>query len=190
MVGGHIDRPHPGSPVISGSATLDRADIGAGVRRAYRHYQKLITPNAPLQTERYALKWYDIGLIGKVVPPALVAEARDLATGLMTERGLAGEAGAGFVILNECHEVAYLSVAIWRNDNELWERIFARSQGSGGFLPLQDESGWRHHHCVWQLTAICHEHAAWHRFLFGPRDDAGRRQWLGDMCSGLTPELP
>ena len=73
----------------------------------------------------------------------------------------------GFVILHRCGESFYfLLVCTWRNENELWETVWAKTGDDDVFFrPWPAEGAHRPTFCVWELGAVCHEREAWTRYL-------------------------
>ena len=70
------------------------------------------------------LKWYEIATAAAPVP----AEVAELAREVLPQAApaLAGE--LGFVILHRCGDDFYfLLVCTWRNENELWETVWAKA---------------------------------------------------------------
>ena len=65
---------------------------------------------------------------------------------------LAGE--LGFVILHRCGESFYfLLIASWRNENELWETVWAKNgEGATGLRAVAVEGPHRPAFCVWELA--------------------------------------
>src|SRR5207253_10539067 len=100
------------------------------------------------------------------------------------ELDLAGD--LGFVILHRCGEDFYfLIVATWRNDNELWETVWAKTGAEETrFEPWPAEGTHRPTFCVWELGAVCHEQQAWSRYLRSRRDVSARQAYLLDTASG------
>ena len=73
----------------------------------------------------------------------------------------------GFVILHRCGEAFYfLLVSTWRNENELWESVYAKAKtGEPNFKPFTVETSHRGTFCVWELGVVWHEQQAWKRFF-------------------------
>ena len=71
------------------------------------------------------------------------------------------------MILHRCGESFYfLLVSTWRNDNELWETVWAKDGDDElGFQPWPIEGTHRPTFCVWELGAVWHEQQAWSRYL-------------------------
>jgi hypothetical protein len=157
-----------------------------GVTPEYEHVSKLIRPEASLQLGDAVLKWYDIAPADAPVPLAIRALARrNLRDGSKSgELALADD--LGFVILHRCGEAFYfLLVSTWRNDNELWETVWAKAGDDAfKFEPWPITESHRPTFCVWELGAVCHEQQAWSRYLRAPRDDRARQAYLGDSFAG------
>jgi hypothetical protein len=157
-----------------------------GVRNDYQHVSKVIRPEASLTLGDAVLKWYDIAPADAPVPLAVRALARrNLRDGSKSgELGLADE--LGFVILHRCGESFYfLLVSTWRNDNELWETVWAKTGDDAvKFAPWPIAGGHRPTFCVWELGAVCHEQRAWSHYLRTPRDQPAKRTYLGDSFAG------
>jgi hypothetical protein len=159
-----------------------------GVSAGYRHVYKRIQPAPSLEAGEALLKWYDLAPAESPVP----GHIRDLARSAVrdgVEEGaleLAGE--VGFVILHRCGEDFYfLLVCSWRNENELWETVWAKNGDSDVlFRPWPLEGAHRPTFCVWELGAVAHEREAWARYLLSPRDEAARHAYLRDCYSGVV----
>jgi hypothetical protein len=157
-----------------------------GVRPEYEHISKVIQPEASLTLGEAVLKWYDIAPAEAPVPLAIRALARrNLRDGFKDGRLDLGDE-LGFVILHRCGESFYfLLVATWRNDNELWETVWAKGREEA----VRFETwpiGRRHRptFCVWELGAVCHEQQAWSRYLQSPRDERAKQAYLSDSVAG------
>jgi hypothetical protein len=166
------------SAVLSASLSAVRAD--------YRHISKLIRPAPPITLDDAVLKWYDIAPAAEPVPCDLQVLARGnlRAAAESGSLGLAGD--LGFVILHRCGDSFYfLIVATWRNDNEVWETVWAKNgEGEVSFRPWTLEGTHRPTFCVWELGAVWHEQQAWSRFLRSPRGAAAREAYLRDTFEG------
>jgi hypothetical protein len=166
------------SAVLSGSLSAVRAD--------YRHISKQIRPAPPITLDDAVLKWYDIAPAAEPVPCDLQVLARGnlRAAAESGSLGLAGD--LGFVILHRCGDSFYfLIVATWRNDNEVWETVWAKNgEGEVSFRPWTLEGTHRPTFCVWELGAVWHEQQAWSRFLSSPRGAAAREAYLRDTFEG------
>jgi hypothetical protein len=159
-----------------------------GVTAGYRHAEKIVRSEPSFALEGATLKWYDIAPENAPVPLALQALARRNLRDAARERTL-GELGElGFVILHRCGESFYfLLVSTWRNENELWETVWAK-EGDGDvfFRPWPTDGAHRPTFCVWELAAVDHERQAWTRFLRSPRDEEAKRAYLRSAYDGVA----
>jgi hypothetical protein len=152
----------------------------------YVHAPKEVRPGTILVLDDTVLKWYEIAPAEAPIP----LRVRDLAYEALCRASRSGELDLsgelGFVILHRCGDSFYfLLVSTWRNDNELWETVWAKEgPGVETFEPWPlDET----HHptfCVWELAAVCHEQRAWSRYLRSPRDARARQTYLLDSYAG------
>jgi hypothetical protein len=164
------------------SSLLERS---GQIRPEYAHVPKLARPHSILALEDALLKWYDVAPADAPVPCQIREMAYDAVCrgAALGELDLSGD--LGFVILHRCGESFYfLLVSTWRNDNELWESIWAKDGAEASFEPWPVEGASRPTFCVWELGVVCHEQRAWSRFLRSPRDLSSRRKYLLDTCSG------
>jgi hypothetical protein len=154
----------------------------------YVHGSKLVRPEAKLTLRETTFKWYDLAPEDAGVPLMIRALAR---------RNLRDASGAGeleisgelgFVILHRCGESFYfLLVCTWRNDNELWETVWAKNGDADlAFRPWPIEGTHRPTFCVWELGAVCHEREAFTRFLRSPRGAADRETYLRESFGGVV----
>jgi hypothetical protein len=160
----------------------------ASVAAGYQHLDKFARPEPSLALGDTVLKWYDVALDDAPVPLAI----RALARRSLRDACRADELGAlgelGFVILHRCGEDFYfLLVCTWRNENELWETVWAKNGGADVlFRPWTTEGVHRPTFCVWELGAVVHEREAWTRYLLSPRDEAAKHAYLRDCYTGLV----
>jgi hypothetical protein len=158
------------------------------VEPAYEHIEKLVRPEPRLTLYDAVLKWYDIAPEDAPVPLAM----RALARRNLRDASKAGELvlgdGLGFVILHRCGESFYfLLVSTWRNDNELWETVWAKDgDADHAFRPWRREGSHRPTFCVWELGAVCHEREAFGRFLRSARGPAEREAYLRESFAGVV----
>ncbi|HTK24393.1 MAG TPA: hypothetical protein VL264_09190 [Gaiella sp.] len=158
-----------------------------GVDEGYRHVAKHAQPASSVGLGAAVLKWYDLARPEDPVP----AEVRALARGALDDAARVGELelgdGLGFVILHRCGAAGFhfLLVGTWRNDNELWETVWAKHDDADpGFHPWVAGDGHRPTFCVWELGVVAHERVAWAEYLGSPRDATARRAYLGDTFEG------
>jgi hypothetical protein len=162
-------------------STLDEVGL---IKPEYRHLPKVIHPAPAVTAAGGVVKWYDIAQGDKPIPREIGALAREGLHEAMTGEALAGE--LGFVILHRCGESFYfLLIASWRNENELWETVWAKAgEHEPAFGPWTVDGPHRPAFCVWELRAVCHEQGAWSRYLRSPRDAAARQEYLKDTYTG------
>jgi hypothetical protein len=155
------------------------------VEAGYRHVTKEITPATPITLGGSVLKWYDIAPADEPVPSDVLVLARGTLHGAPESGALDLDDELGFVILHRCGESFYfLIVCTWRNENEVWETVWAKDNGEAAFRPWQIEGTHRPTFCVWELGAVWHEQQAWSRFLRSGRDAAAREAYLRDLFAG------
>jgi hypothetical protein len=154
----------------------------------YVHVEKLVRPEPSLMLGGTALKWYDIARDDEPVPLAIRALARRCLRDANKAGTLGLEDELGFVILHRCHDDFYfLLVSTWRNENELWETVWAKSgEADVFFQPWPSGATHRPTFCVWELAAVCHERRAWTEYLLSPRDDEARRRYLRSCYEGVA----
>ena len=152
------------------------------VRPGYEHVSKVVQPGRAVSVNGGLLKWYDIATAAAPVP----AEVAELAREALPQAApsLAGE--LGFVILHRCGDDFYfLLISTWRNENELWETVWAKAgEHEPAFVPWPLAVGHHPTFCVWELGAVCHEQGAWSRYLRSPRRAADMDTYLSDAYSG------
>ncbi len=152
----------------------------------YKHHDKFIEPGENFSAGASDLKWYDIADASTPVSD----EIRDLAKRFLERESTAGkldELGKlGFVILHRCGaEFYFLLVNSWRNDNELWESVYAKhSDMHADFEEFTLNGPHRGTFCVWELAAVWHEQQAWKKFLLSSRDERAKAIYLQDRYRG------
>src|SRR5688500_12019833 len=93
----------------------------------YVHRDKFVEPDELLEIGGTSLKWHNLAAPDKGVPPGIRDLARDFLRRQAADGKLDGLGDLGFVILHRCGEEFYfLIVNSWRNDNELWETVYAK----------------------------------------------------------------
>ena len=154
----------------------------------YRHVEKVVTPEPSLALEGTILKWYDIAPDDAPVPLAIRALARRNLRDAAHDRTLGDLGDLGFVVLHRCGEDFYfLLLCTWRNENELWETVWAKN-GAGDvfFRPWPTDAAHRPTFCVWELGALCHERDAWGEYLCSARDETARKTYLRSSYEGVV----
>ncbi|MEP6640872.1 MAG: hypothetical protein ABJB93_03075 [Gaiellales bacterium] len=154
---------------------------GSGhVRAEYRHIQKRVRSRPGLSVEGAVLKWYDIAPADEPVPAAVRSLARTDLWAACAAKTVALSDDLGFIILHRCGpDFYFLITCTWRNDNELWETVWAKTgPADAAFAPWPAAGPHRPAFCVWELGAVCHEQDAWSRYLLSERDADARRAYL------------
>ena len=146
----------------------------------YVHRDKLAIPRVGLVIQRSHLKWVNIALPETPVPTEIETLARTFV------RGAGVASNLGFVILHRCGESFYfLLVSTWRNENELWESVYAKANvAETDFRPFTFDSSHRGTFCVWELGVVWHEQQAWKRFLISKRSPDDVMLYLNDHYEG------
>ena len=167
---------------------MSAAETAVGVTPGYVHVEKLIEPAPGLTLGGTVLKWYDIAADDAPVPLAVRALARRNLRDASKSGELEISGDLGFVILHRCGESFYfLLVSTWRNENELWETVWAKAGDlEASFTPWPLEGAQRPTFCVWELGAVCHEQRAWSRYLRSARDTSARHAYLRDSYDGIV----
>lgn len=154
----------------------------SGLDASYVHRPKYLVCGSPLATEHAVLKWYELASVDQPVSGAV----RDLARRTLQIQRL-DAVGFGFVILHRCggEGFYFLMVCTWRNNNELWETVFAKASDSAPeFVPFPREHAHKPAFCVWELAAVEHEKRTWQRFVDSRRDEAAARLWWSNTYTG------
>jgi hypothetical protein len=165
---------------------LELGGVG-NVTPTYRHFEKLIKPAPGIALGDGYLKWYDIARPEAGMPDDVHAMARSYLQDEATSQSLSPAGELGFVILHRCGEAFYfLIVCTWRNDNEVWETVYAKENEEAGFRPFVREGPHLPTFCVWELGVVWHEQQAWSRFLVSPRNTGAKQFYLQDSYAGLV----
>jgi hypothetical protein len=153
---------------------------------AYRHYPKLVTPQAALELKGARLKWYDLARAERPVPAEIHRMARDYLVAEAEAGRLELNGDLGFVVLHLCgDDFFFLLVSTWRGSNELWESVyFKQNAATPGFTLFPREQRHKGTFCVWELGPVWHEKQAWVRFLTSTRDAAAQQVYLNDCFAG------
>ncbi|MEP7174606.1 MAG: hypothetical protein ABI705_14035 [Aestuariivirga sp.] len=152
----------------------------SGVAANYVHRDKVASPGEGIATGGSQLKWSNIAPAEASVPKEIEKLARDY----LKDVRVAGD--LGFVILHRCGEDFYfLLVSTWRNENELWESVYAKANADEpDFKPYIVETAHRGTFCVWELGVVWHEQQAWKRFLMSKRATGDVTRYLNDRFEG------
>jgi hypothetical protein len=150
--------------------------LTAIVAPTYVHVEKTAVPTGVVGT----MKWYDLRAERRAIP----GDVRSAAHAVVDD--LVDAADVGFVIVHACGtDVTLLLVNRWRNDNELWETVFAQ-QGDGRFEPVGDADPTRATFCVWELGIVEFERRAWADLLRGAHDRAALDAYLATAFTGVV----
>ena len=146
----------------------------------YVHRDKFASPREGILAGESQLKWSNIAPLDAPVPQEIEKLARDY----LRDVRVAGD--LGFVILHRCGEAFYfLLVSTWRNENELWESVYAKANAEEpNFKPFTVETSHRGTFCVWELGVVWHEQQAWKRFLTSKRATDDVTRYLNDRFEG------
>jgi hypothetical protein len=152
----------------------------------YRHVAKLARPAPRIDLAGSTLKWYDVARATAPVPDEIRALARAGLEEAARRGGVALADDVGFVILHRCgRDFYFLLVCTWRNQNEVWETVFAKDgDADPAFRPWPPEGPHRPTYCVWELGVVGHEQRAWTRYLRSDRDAAALQTSLEDGFDG------
>ena len=153
----------------------------------YVHRDKFAEPGDPIKLPSAVLKWYDLARPETPVAP----EVRDLARAFLEreciERTPEVAGGLGFAVLHRCggDGFYFLLVSTWRNENELWESVYAKdSAAQPEFRTFTFAGSHRGTYCVWELGVAWHEQQAWKRYLLSARDEGAKQAYLADLYRG------
>src|SRR5262245_16907853 len=155
----------------------------ADVPEDYVHQEKEIHPGEDLRLEGAYLKWYDIRPAADAATPEISEEAREYLRSEAAAGNLDLRGDLGYAMLH-VDGGYYLIVGLWRKD-ELWTGIFFRD--TDGFTRYQVKPGaFRPTQSVVELDTTAHERRAWARFLRTSRDEAAKRAYIEDYCTGIV----
>lgn len=162
------------------------ADLSAfGTVEGYSHYPKTVTPRSPVPAGGGLLKWYDIAEEATPVTRETCALAQRFLAAETAAGRLNVKGELGFVILHRCGgDFHFLLVSSWRNANEMWETVYAKTAKAPDFSLFALPGPHRATFCVWELAAVNHERQAFSRYLYSTRDDAAKREYLTDSYQG------
>jgi hypothetical protein len=159
-----------------------------GIVTNYKHYDKFVESGKAMELQNSTLKWYRLAKAVEPVPP----EIEDLAHLFLEKQSAAGNlqdlGELGFVILHRCgRDFYFLLVSTWRNDNELWETVYAKNGPAQTDFELFTFTGaHRGTFCIWELAAVWHEQQAWKRYLLSAKDAGAKLNYLQDCYRGAA----
>lgn len=163
------------------------AELNDGLADDYRLGTRLIVPSEPFIADGLVLKWYDQAAPDNPICPERQRAARQFLASQIASFELEHDGQMGFVFLHDCRSVVFLFAGVWRNNNELWGRVFIQSEGETGFDPLVPVDGPNPLFCVWEMAIVWHESQARTRYLLSTRTADDRIAWLQDLVEGVTP---
>lgn len=156
------------------------------VATGYRHYDKHFEPDKPIALSGSTLKWYNLASIDADVPMFVCSMAREFLQRESASGALNGLGELGFVILHRCGvDFYFLIVNSWRNENELWETVYAKNGAAQTDFSVYTTGP--HHrgtYCVWELVAVWHETGAFREYLLSLRDEPAKSEYLNNQCRG------
>lgn len=160
------------------------AELG-NVPNSYEHEWRVAEPREPIVLHAATFKWYHVHREGVPVPAQLDADARAVISRLAASGDWDLAYGLNVALLHHSTTHAYLIAAVWRNHQELWERVYSKNLAtSAPFVAVATDNADTPCACVWELGVICHERMAWHRYLFSERTETDKRGWLADTYTG------
>ena len=151
------------------------------------HYDKFIEPDEDILFENTTLKWYNLAKRDEPVPDEIRALARDFLERESKTGNLKDFGRLGFVILHRCGNDFYFLLAIsWRNGNELWESVYAKTNADEKDFQIFTFENDLHRgtFCVWELAAVWHEQQAWRRFLLSEKTAQDESNYLQNKYRG------
>jgi hypothetical protein len=155
----------------------------------YVHEDKFVEPGEPLRLTGAILKWYDLDRPETPVAPEVRSLARTFLERECIARTPEVAGGLGFAVLHRCggDGFYFLLVSTWRNENELWESVYAKdSDAHPEFRTFTFPGAHRGTYCVWEMGISWHEQQAWKRYLLSARDDGAKQAYLEDLYRGAV----
>ena len=153
----------------------------------YKHIAKLAVPGEDVALRDGYLKWYDVRAQDAVIPDEVRAEARQFLHSESDAGRLRLDGDLGFVIFHLCGESFYFLIVLsWRNQNEMWETLYAQDVKTGGGFSLVPQGTHLEVICVWELGAVVHERQAWTEYLNSARDEEAKVAYLQSRFTGLV----
>ncbi|MFF7653270.1 hypothetical protein ACFZCY_26180 [Streptomyces sp. NPDC007983] len=150
----------------------------------YEHVQKNIVPGDELAVPGGLFKWYDVHRDGQEVAKDVRDEAREY----LRDEAAAGRLGLrgelGFILNHRAGDKYFVLVGVWRNNNEFWQTLYFKDDAGFQPYPVPDGAP-RPTQEVVELDATSHERRAWSRYLTSARDEAAKRAYIEDRCTGI-----
>lgn len=176
---------------MTAAPSLDALGLAATGNPAadYVHRDKFAEPGAAIRLPGAVLKWYDLGRPETPVEPGIRSLARAFIERECLERTPEVAGGLGFVVLHRCggEGFYFLLVSTWRNENELWESVYAKdSAAHPEFRTFTFAGSHRGTYCVWEMGIAWHELQAWKRYLLSARDERAKHAYLADLYRGAV----
>jgi hypothetical protein len=159
------------------------AEIPADWTYVYRQ----IDPGKDLAIPGAYLKWYDIRIPEDPAFPEVSEEAREYLRTEAAAGNIAFKQDLGYAMLELEESGYYLIVCVWRTE-ELYTGIFVRDTNGFTRYPLKPETPDTLHatQSVAELDCTAHERRAWSRYLRSARDEAAKRTYIEDYCTGVV----
>lgn len=166
------------------AAVTSLSELG-NVPSSYEHEWRVAEPKESIVLPVAIFKWYHVHRQGVPVAAQLDADARALISREAVSDDWDLSYGLNFALLHESTTHAFLITGVWRNHQELWERVYSKDLAtSEPFIAVASHNTDTPCACVWELGVICHERMAWHRYLFTERAEADTNAWLADTYTG------
>lgn len=153
----------------------------------FAHYDKFVEPDENISFENTILKWYNLAKPGEPVSNEVGDLARDFLEREFKGGNLNNFGKLGFVILHRCGDDFYFLLAnSWKNGNELWESVYAKSDSEQeDFQPFSFENSIHcGTFCIWELAAVWHEQRAWKHFLLSAKIGKDESDYLQSKYRG------
>src|SRR5260370_897414 len=97
----------------------------------YVHRDKFAEPGDPIRLPSAVLKWYDLAGPEAPVAPDVRSLARAFLERECMDKTPEIAGGLGFAVLHRCGgDFYFLLVSTWRNENELWESVYAKESAA------------------------------------------------------------
>jgi len=132
----------------------------------------------------WSIKRYSIAYSGAVVRPELAAAAEVAAESILPEPAITeSRYGVGFLGVHDGRGGNFVFVDWWEHENELHHHVLFSAAETPEKLRRQSEGD--PIACVWDLSIVAHERAAWVRHVLAA-SDPDVAAYLADMTAGET----